>query len=45
VRGNAEPEDLSPAVPHDQQAIKERNETVGTTNKSIGVSALIVVSR
>ncbi len=35
VRCNAEPQDLSPAVPHNQQAIKEAEETVGTTNKSI----------
>ena len=31
----AEPQDLSPAVTHDQQSVEQSKETVGTTNKSI----------
>jgi hypothetical protein len=35
VSCDAEPQNLSPAVPHNQQSIQQANEIVGTTNKSI----------
>ena len=35
VRCDAKPQDLSPAVPHDQQSVEQSEREAGTTNKSI----------
>src|SRR5712672_1441713 len=42
MRGDTEPYDLSSAVPHDQQSI--RNEIVGTTNRSVAGDAVSMIA-